>query len=394
MDIVIVGGGVAALEGAVAARAALPEARIRLLSREQVPPYRRPALSRMVAETVPDGQFYLKRPEFYREQRLELELGREVRTLDPAGRRLELADGGAVSYDRLLIATGSSSFRPPLPGVELPGVMALREFADLEALRARLATGVKQAVILGCGLLGLELAESLLARGVQVTMLECAPRLLPRQLDAEAAAYAESRLRAVPGLKLLFGASATAFLERAGAVSGVRLDSGEELAADLVMLSVGCRVDCTPWRALDCNRGVRVNAQMRTSDPAVCAAGDCAEVEGMLFGLYNPARAMGEVAGNTLAGKEREFHAPGGGAARLAAFGLKLFSIGAIEAPEVRGGVAADGSFRRLFLRDGRIVGGILIGDWAAAAALQNAVTAGATPETAGLNWGEADGRA
>lgn len=390
MRILIIGGGVAALEAAAAARKQRPDAEITICSRELVPPYRRPALTRMVAETLPDAQFYLKPTAFYAENRIVLELGRTAEALDASARRVRFSDGSETAWDRLLIASGADAFRPPLPGVERPGVMALRDFAALEKLNAFIETNaVRRAVVLGCGLLGLELAESLLKRGLRVTMLETAAGLLPRQLDAESAAYALEFLRAVPGLELLFGANVTEFTGadgRNGAVSGVALSDGRTRSAELAMLSVGNR-PAIGWTdgAVETGRAIRVDRGMRTSQPGIYAAGDCAEFDRQCCGLFSTAKAMGEIAGLNLGGGNGEIAPCTPYPARLAAFDLKLVSLGDTTAPERVGGRLESGAWRKLFLRDGRIVGGVLMRDWSKAMTLQNAVAHALTPAEAGL---------
>ena len=154
MKIVIIGSGIAAFEAAGTARTLSPEVEIVLYSRERVRPYRRPALSRMASEEVSEVQFYIKPQAFYDENRIRLELGRTLTAFDPDVRQLKFDTGETESYDKLLLATGAHCFLPPVPGMELDGVMSLREYADLERLRARLDAGVGRVVVIGGGLLG------------------------------------------------------------------------------------------------------------------------------------------------------------------------------------------------------------------------------------------------
>ena len=180
MKFVIIGGGVAALEAAITIRQRQSEAQITLLSREAVLPYRRPALSRMVAAPIPDEQFLIKPAAFYEQQHIDVELGTTVRSIDRANRRV-ITDHTSTPYDALILATGSRCFLPPIPGIDGASVVTLREFADLQEIDRRLNGGaIQDAVVIGCGPLGLELAESLLARNCRVTMVESCPRLMPR----------------------------------------------------------------------------------------------------------------------------------------------------------------------------------------------------------------------
>ena len=373
MKIVIVGGGVAAFEAALSAGKAGVPCEITLISREKVLPYRRPALSGMVAEPLPDAQFYIKPESFYREKGIDIRLGIAVKSIDCAAKSVQLSDGVSLPYDRLLLATGSRCFLPPIPGIDGGNVLSLREFCDLETLRARLESGVKQVIVIGGGLLGLELAQSLLERGCAVTVIEGSPTLLPRNLDAEAAGVALRELGKIPNLTLKFGASVK---EITG--TGVRID-GEEIPADLVMVSAGTRanIELAAAAGLQCNRGIVVDDQLRSSQPEIFAAGDCAEVNGTLYGLYGAARAMGAVAGANLAGAAETFQ-PEAFPARLNVFGLKIFSAGVLKGASEKSETNPDtGAFRKLFYDDaGHLIGCILIGDLKEALKLQAEIDA------------------
>ena len=224
MKIAIIGGGVAAFEAAKNIRTLSDDAEITIYSREAVPPYRRPALSRMAAEELADAQFFIKPAAFYAENRIGLELGRTLRAIDPNTKTLTFDSGSPSTYDRLLLATGSHCFYPPVPGMDLDGVMSLREYADLQKLRARLDAGVKNAAVIGGGLLGLELAQSLLERGCLVTVFEGSPLLLPRNLDEEAAGFVLKKLGEIENLTLRFGCRVEAIAGEAGKATGVTLE--------------------------------------------------------------------------------------------------------------------------------------------------------------------------
>ncbi len=318
MKFVIIGGGVAALEAAITIRQRQSEAQITLLSREAVLPYRRPALSRMVAAPIPDEQFLIKPAAFYEQQHIDVELDTTVRSIDRANRRV-ITDHTSTPYDALILATGSRCFLPPIPGIDGASVVTLREFADLQEIDRRLNGGaIQDAVVIGCGPLGLELAESLLARNCRVTMVESCPRLMPRNFTPEQSAATLEELGRVPHLSFRFGATVESIAPDKITVSG------EEIPADLVLVSAGNRAnsELALNAGLACGRGVAVDAAMRTADPAIFAAGDCAEVNGTLYGLYLPSKAMGGVAGANAAGDQRVFE-PKTYPVRLTAFGLK-----------------------------------------------------------------------
>lgn len=234
MKIAVIGGGVAALEAAMAARQSSPECEIAMLSREALPPYRRPALSGMVAHDLDEARFLLKSAEFFASVRIELKLGVEVLALDPVRRLLSCSDGEARSFDRLVIATGASAFVPPVPGLTGGKVAVLREYADLQRLKARLDSGIRRVTVLGGGVLGLELAASLLERGAAVTVVENFPGIMPRNLDAEAGKLVFDKLAALPNLTLKFGVSALEVHD-----GELKLSDGTAVESDLICVSAG-----------------------------------------------------------------------------------------------------------------------------------------------------------
>lgn len=372
MKIAVVGGGAAAFEAALAARKQSPEAEVELYSREAVPPYRRPALSGMVAHEMDDARFFIKDRKFYDMERIVLHLEAEVTALDPAEHRLRLADGGQTEFDRLVLATGGRAFVPPVPGLSGERVAVLREYADLLRLRGLLDSGsLSHVAVLGGGVLGLELAASLLERGTAVTVVENCPGIMPRNLDPEAGALVMSHLERLPGLELRFGVSATKLDGRE-----LTLSDGTTLDADLVCVSAGVRsnVELAAASGLPCGRGVTVDERMRVSGgDGIFAAGDVAEVNGVWCGLFNTARTMGRVAGTNAAGGDAVY-VPENAPVRLAAFGLKIFSAGRFAGLRGEGG-GDIARYRKLFRdADGALRGAILMGDLGEALKLQAAI--------------------
>jgi nitrite reductase (NADH) large subunit len=371
MKIAIVGGGVAAFEAATAARRQDAAAEITLYSREAVPPYRRPALSGMVAHELDESRFLIKDAAFYAQEGIVLRLGTEVAALNVAERTLELADGGDESFDQLVLATGARPFVPPVPGFDGAGVAVLRDYSDLEKLRARLAGGAcRKAAVLGGGVLGLELAASLLECGVEVTVVEGAPVILPRNLDAEAGRAVMEYLKNVPNLGLCFGVSAVGW--DGGKLA---LSDGTAVEADLCCVSAGVRANTklAAEAGLPCGRGITVDEAMRVPGfDGIYAAGDAAECNGQGCGLYNTARAMGKTAGTNAAGGSAVF-APEATPVRLAVFGLKIFSAGDVSGAGEGGGDAAN--YRKLFYdATGRLCGAILMGNLSDALKLQSEI--------------------
>ena len=319
MKIAILGGGVAAFEAANAARKFSAEVKIDIYSSEALPPYRRPALSGMLANfTINEKMFFIKPESFYTENNISLHLNKSC--MEIKENSLIFADGTQADFDKLIIATGGVACRPPIPGNDLPNVYTFRNFADLEKLNTAVA-GIKNAVVIGGGVLGLELAESLLKRNIHVTVLEMNSQLFARKLSAEAAAEVEAKLREVENLDLRLGVKVSAIT-----ADGVTLENGDSIQSEIVIFSAGSR-PALPEKypsSLQIGRGIKVDRKMRTACENIFAAGDAIELDEKCFGLYNDARNTGIVAGTNAAGGEEEYKNSAATPVRFFSFGFKL----------------------------------------------------------------------
>ncbi len=319
MRIAILGGGVAAFEAANAARKFSAEVETDIYSSEALPPYRRPALSGMLANfTINEKMFFIKPESFYAENNIGLHLNKSC--MEIKENCLLFADGSQADFDKLIIATGGAARRPPIPGSDLPNVCTFRSFADLEKLNTAVA-GIKSAVVIGGGVLGLELAESLLKRNIHVTVLEMNQQLFADKLTPEAAAEVEAKLREVENFDLRLGVKVSAVN-----VDGVMLENGDEVPGEVVIFSTGSR-PVLPEKfpaSLKVGRGIIVDRKMQTSCPNIFAAGDAIELEGKCFGLYNDARNTGMVAGANAAGGSEEYLDSAATPVRFFSFGFKL----------------------------------------------------------------------
>ena len=319
MRIVVIGGGVAAHEAAVAARAASAEAEIAIFSEEKLRPYRRPMLSGLLVGKTPDERaFFLKPPEFYSDNRIELHLETSVAAIGSG--TVELADGAKVPFDRLIVATGGRAVMLPLPVAPDAAVFTLRNYMDLLKLNAFLPE-CRRAAVIGGGVLGLEIADSLLKRNIEVTVLERGGRLFAGKLAPDDAAALLERLNRIPGLAVRCSVSA-AGIGRAGVLD----DAGELFAADAVICAAGSRPDVAlaAKAGIETNRGVVADERMRTSVPGIFVAGDAAEFSGRPFGLYLDAVATGKVAGTNAAGGDAVYAPAAPTPTRLNALGEKL----------------------------------------------------------------------
>jgi nitrite reductase (NADH) large subunit len=284
--------------------------------------------------------------------------GTRVASIDRAAQAVELEGGGRLPYDALVLATGAHPVRLPLPGADRPGVMVYRTLHDVRAMLAHASTG-GTAVVIGGGLLGLEAAAGLARRGASVTVLHAVDRLMERQLDAAAADLLRRRLEG-QGITVITSAKTTAIEP-----STVLLSDGRQVAAEIVVLAIGIRPETSLARAagLAVNRGIVVDAAMRTNDPAIWAIGECAEHEEKLVGLVAPALEQAEIAAATILGDSRRYVAVSDATA-LKVAGAGVWSAGEIEGDDsITLEDAEAGQYRRLVVRGDRLVGAMLYGD-------------------------------
>lgn len=319
--------------------------------------------------------------DFYDRFGIDPLLGRRVRQVDFAGRQVLLHDGEEVGYAQLLLATGGQPLRPPIPGVDLGGVFNFQSLADAAQVQAALSA-CRRAVVIGGGLIGMQAAEALCELGHAVTVVELLPRILAPVFDDAAAGFIAG-LFEQRGVQIRTGTAAAAILPRAddpARVGGVRLPSGEEIAADLVILSVGVvpRVELAHNSPLAVDKGIVVDQRGATSLAGVYAAGDCAAGRDLITGQVRPlpiwprAYAGGRLAGLNMAGRQVE------SADDLAMnsshfFGFPAMSAG-IHDPDGPGLPPADyevvaesrtaeGYYKKVVLQDDRIVGLVLLGE-------------------------------
>ena len=388
---VIVGNGVAGVTAAQSITRADPAAEVHIFGEEPYPYYQRPRLWEFLAGEIEQETLYFRPPEWYAAKGIQVHLGARVTALNPTEHRLTLADGGSIQYDRLLVATGARSFVPPFAGADKNGVFTLRTLDDAQAMRAyacgepfgyaqdrrrRNAGNPCSAVVIGGGLLGLETARALLALGLRcehlsgrldVSVIEVAPHLLPRQLDAEGAQVLQTRLEAM-GLYFLAGATTEAILGDE-AVRSVRLKDGRVVDGRLVLISTGIRsrVELAREAGLEVNRGLIVDEQLRTSAADVYAAGDVTEFEGVVYGIIPAATEQAQVAAANMVADDSATYSGTLPATTLKIVGIYLTCLGDATATGdefvvLRQVNPAAGVYRRLTLREGKIVGAILLG--------------------------------
>jgi NAD(P)H-nitrite reductase large subunit/ferredoxin len=379
--VVVIGNGIAGVTAAEGIRQGDPGCTIDVVAREGHHLYDRMAIGRLIYGHTGLQPLTLKPAAWYDDQRVTAWLNTRAAAIDRDGRRVILGTGESLSYDRLILATGSRSAVPPLDGFDRPGCFVLREADDAQRLRAFVQEpSSRRAVVAGGGVLGVEASYALTRLGLDVTVLEVGDHLLRRQLDARAAAILADHLEGL-GVRVVVGARVGALLGEE-AVSGVVLGDGGTVAADLVLVAAGVTPNADLARAagLEVGLGVVVDDRMRTSDPDILAAGDVAEHGGVVSGHWAAAVDQARVAAaNALGGDGRYRARPA--VTTLKVPGIYLTSIGRVAGADGETCIVLDESGRaryaKLFVRGERIVGAILVGHPLEAPALAAAVEDG-----------------
>jgi len=303
---------------------------------------------------------------WYADRGIELLAGEAVVAIDRDARIVQGERGTTRPYDILLLATGSNPVILPLPGADLPGVLGFRDIADVETMLAACRAGGNAAVI-GGGLLGLEAANGLKCRGMNVTVLHLMPSLMERQLDPVSARLLADDLER-RGINVLTEAT-TESIEGDAHVTAVALKNGQKIPADLVVMAAGIRPNIALARAcgLAVGRGVMVDDAMCTTDPAIYAIGECVEHNGQVFGLVAPLWEMAKICADRVTETAASLYAPSVSGTRLKVTGIDMFSAGEFLGDETTEELvfrdAARGVHKRLVLRDEKLIGAVLYGD-------------------------------
>lgn len=365
--VIVVGAGPAGLR--CAETLAKAGQRVTVIGAEPGLPYNRVALSNYLAGDVDEADLVTFDAKRLTSLGIEFQSGSKVSEIDRATQMLRTDRGETLVYDRLVLATGSQAIRLPLPGADLPGVLLYRTLDEVNTM-IDVAQGGGRAVVIGGGLLGLEAAVGLSRRGMDVTVLHAVDRLMERQLDQRAGALLAERLRGQGmSVELNAGSVAIAGEHRASAVA---LKDGRQIPADLVVMAVGIRPEASLARAagLNVGRGIVVDNQLLTSDHAIYAVGECAEHNGVCCGLVAPAFAQAEIAARHILGETVAYIAATD-ATTLKVAGAGVWSAGEIAADDAEALEYFDPAaphYRRILLRDQRLIGAVLYGETSDAA--------------------------
>jgi len=370
MKLVMVGNGMAGVRTLEELLKIAPELYdITVFGAEPHPNYNRILLSPVLAGEQTLDEIVLNPISWYEENGIHLQLGKKVVEIDRRHRVVRAEDGTMAEYDRLLIATGSTPFILPVPGKDLEGVIAYRDIADTNTM-INAATKYKHAVVIGGGLLGLEAANGLMLRGMQVTVVHIMPWLMERQLDDVAGGLLRKSLED-RGLKFMIGAQTQALIgDKDGRVMAVQFKDGTEVPADLVVMAAGIRpnTELAEKIGLHCNRGIVVNDTMQTiTDPRIYSVGECAAHRGIAYGLVAPLFEQGKVCATHLAEFGIGRYTGSQTSTKLKVTGIDLFSagnfMGGDDCEEIVMSDPFGGVYKKLVIQNDKLVGACLYGD-------------------------------
>ena len=379
--IIIVGNGIAAVTAIKAIREIDLDLEIYLIGQEKFYPYNRIRLSKGIFEKLGENNILLQKKEWYEQNKVKIFINTKVMNINTDSLELILGDGSKLKYDKLLIVTGSSNNIPPIDGIGKEGVYTLRGLNDALNIKNSLNES-SHVIIIGGGIQGLEMAWILHQHGKKVRIIELQSRLMPRQLDNKASEILKDIIQDY-GIEILTNTGVVKITGN-GKVAGVLIDKEVELKCDMVIQSTGIKSnkELIANTKVETARGIVVNNKMETNIKNIYAAGDIAEFDNQIIGLWNIAIAQGKVAGYNIAGKEAVYEkiTP---VTTLNAFGISSFSMGCIDESESTN-VLIDEDFilkiyKKIFIENNKVIGAIVIGDMKRSPLLKLAIEKGIT---------------
>ena len=371
MKLVVIGNGMAGMRTVEELLKIAPDVYdITVFGDEPYPNYNRIMLSPVLANEQTIDDIILNTLEWYAENNIALYTSARIKKIDRKNRIVYTEDGTSAEYDRLLIATGSKPFMPPISGIELDGVLGYRDIKDTNYMIAA-SKKYKKAVVIGGGLLGLEAANGLKIQGMDVTVVHKNDWLLERQLDKTAGQMLQKNLEA-KGLKFLLKKNTEQVIgNELGRVKAVRFIDGQEVEADLLVVSIGIRPNFSLAESagIYCNKGIVVNDTMQTYDPRIYAVGECVAHRGITYGLVAPLFEMAKVCANHLANYGIGQYKGSVTSTKLKVTGIDLFSAGDFsggdDTEEIVLHDAVGGVYKKLVIKNDKIIGSVLFGDTA-----------------------------
>ncbi len=374
MRYVIIGNGTAGLSASEEIRKKDETAEIIIISEEKFLTYYRIKLSEAISKDFTDRELFVHDRDWYKEKNIQLMLETRVEGIDTDNKKVKISGNDSIEYDKLLIATGSRSFIPPIEGKEKTGVFALRSLKDLNEIKKFLKK-CKTVTVLGGGLLGLEAAWAIKKLEKKVHVVEFFPQLLPRQLDEDTSEMFGDILDE-KGLNLHLGVSAKEIVGEEYVI-GVKLSDNTTIETDAVLISAGVRprLEILDGTNIIYDKGIKVDNHMKTNIEDVFSAGDCAEVEGQVIGLWGISSGQGKVAGKNMAGELEEYKLPEL-TTMLRIADSSIFSAGDIKDYDtsVEQENEEDNTRYKICVTDGKITGGVVFNDIQKAAKIKKAI--------------------
>lgn len=371
----IIGNGVAGTTAAENIRKQDSAGLITIVTDEDIPFYFRPRLNEYVAGGATEETLIIKKEKWYQEHKIKLMLNVRIKDAEPENKIVITEDKQKIFFDRLLIATGSHSFIPAIKGAEKTGAFSLRDIEDARNI-LKYAGNVDDAVIIGGGLLGLEIGHALLKTGKNVTVVEFFPSLLPRQLDETGGLRLQNILQDI-GFSFRLGAK-TEEITGKDRVKGVMLESGENLHAEMVIISAGVRpnLEVAGALGLNCEKGIVVDERLGTNLPHIYAAGDVAEFKERLYGIWPAAMEQGRAAGVNMAGGNMIYNGTTVSNI-LKVAGIDLACAGDIDAEnKFASRVFSDEKvYKKIVIENDQVIGCILLGDTSDFKKIMNAIS-------------------
>lgn len=369
---VIIGNGAAGANAADEIRKLDPECGITIFTEEAYSFYYRPKLSEFLAGKNSMESFTMHNGEYYQNRNIDLRLNTKIDVIDPQKKTVTDSKGVDYSYDELLIAAGAKSNIPPLPGTDKKNIFTMRTIDDTLRLKeaAEKAKNTRNVLLVGGGLLGLEVGKGLIELGLKVEVIEFLERLLPRQMDIDGAAILQAQLEK-QGFSFHLGAKVKEVTGKNSAAEGLLLEDGRQLSADLILFSAGIKPNLDLAKSMAQNivlkiqNSIVVDKHMRTSIPHIFAAGDVAEYNGIPCGIWPVAMQQGKCAGINMTGKDYAYQVvlP---STTLKVAGINLVSTGNIDAEnKLKAAVCKNGeNYRKIVFGDnGTIQGFIFMGN-------------------------------
>ncbi|MBT4482306.1 MAG: NAD(P)/FAD-dependent oxidoreductase [Candidatus Latescibacteria bacterium] len=381
--IIIIGASAAGISAAKEIRAVNNIAKISIITEENHMPYYRPYLTEYIKDNSVKNRanFNLNKEEWYKKNNISIILGEKVIEINHSNKTIKTDKDIILPFDKLILANGSKPFVPIKGSLEKENVFAIRTLDDAKTVH-NFSNKIKKAIVIGGGLLGLEIANALIQKNIDITIVELVERILPMQLDSEGSYLLESIIKE-NNIKINLGVPVELLIGE-NKITSLRLKSGEEVSTDMIIFSIGVKanIELAKGCGIKTNSGIIVNEKMETNIPDIYACGDVTEF-GRCVALWMPAVKQGRVAGLNVIGNKAVFKAEEYPAV-LNSFGTRIYSIGDICRNQdyenyitMQYKIPEEKTYKKLFFKDDKLVGGILIGDIKKSTSLNKGINSG-----------------